>query len=64
MCRFGRIAQTAKEITPRVRVSPKAREMAKVRTIPQVQTREEAGGNSVTNKAIVIEEVPQSQSAS
>ena len=36
-----RIAQTAKEITPRVRVSPRVREMAKARIIPQVQTRKE-----------------------
>ena len=38
---LSRIAQTAKEITPRVRVSPKVREMAKARIIPQVQTRKE-----------------------
>ena len=36
-----RIAQTAKQIIPKVRVRPKAREMAKVRIIPQVQTCEE-----------------------
>ena len=36
-----RIAQTAKDIIPRVRVSPRVREMAKARIIPQVQTRKE-----------------------
>ena len=42
-----RIAQTAKEVTPRVRVSPRAREKANVRISANTQ-----GGNSVTIKTI------------
>ena len=56
-----RIAQTAKQIIPKVRVRPKARDGKGKDNSAGANTR---GGNSVTNKTVMVEEVPQSQSAS